>query len=98
MVPGHREAACVRSFIQDATQEALRFLRHSVNQHLVLLLHATTPLTLHVRAADSVFRGQWFQAIEKLRAFATQKNIHVTLVIHPRKEADDVEIGVSSGV
>jgi twinkle protein len=31
-----------------------------------------------------------------LRHFATSTNCHVTLVIHPRKEADDVPLGLSS--
>ena len=30
-----------------------------------------------------------FQIIEKFRKFATKYNVHVTLVIHPRKENDD---------
>jgi twinkle protein len=35
-------------------------------------------------------------AIEVFRTFATRKNVHVTLVIHPRKEAEGVQLGVSS--
>jgi len=35
-------------------------------------------------------------SIEKFRKFATQKNIHVTLVIHPRKEADNEPLGMQS--
>ena len=31
-----------------------------------------------------------FQIIEKFRKFATKYNVHVTLVIHPRKENDDI--------
>eukprot|EP01083_Nonionella_stella_P238747 836449_1 len=36
------------------------------------------------------------QAIEKLRKFATDKNVHVSLVIHPRKEQDGSPLGLSS--
>jgi twinkle protein len=36
------------------------------------------------------------RALSKLRQFATSKNVHVTLVIHPRKEADRSSLGVSS--
>uniref|UniRef100_A0A6A7G2X4 Twinkle protein n=2 Tax=Hirondellea gigas TaxID=1518452 RepID=A0A6A7G2X4_9CRUS len=36
------------------------------------------------------------QAIEKFRRFATRKNIHITLVIHPRKESDDAPLGLAS--
>ena len=36
------------------------------------------------------------RSIEKFRRFATHKNIHVTLVIHPRKEADNEPLGMQS--
>jgi twinkle protein len=36
------------------------------------------------------------KAIDAFRAFATNKNVHITLVIHPRKEAENVALGVSS--
>eukprot|EP00656_Telonema_subtile_P044245 TRINITY_DN50532_c0_g1_i1.p1 TRINITY_DN50532_c0_g1~~TRINITY_DN50532_c0_g1_i1.p1 ORF type:complete len:579 (+),score=141.24 TRINITY_DN50532_c0_g1_i1:307-2043(+) len=36
------------------------------------------------------------RAIEKFRKFATQKNVHVTLVIHPRKEQDGEPLGITS--
>ncbi|AFZ80208.1 DNA polymerase I family member protein [Theileria equi strain WA] len=35
-------------------------------------------------------------AIEKFRRFATHKNVHVSLVVHPRKEADGIPLGLSS--
>ncbi|KAK1442021.1 twinkle-like protein [Babesia gibsoni] len=35
-------------------------------------------------------------AIEKFRRFATHKNVHVSLVVHPRKEADGAALGLSS--
>lgn len=35
-------------------------------------------------------------AISAFRQFATTKNVHVTLVIHPRKENDDVELQTAS--
>ncbi|KAK2197360.1 bifunctional Archaeal primase DnaG-twinkle [Babesia duncani] len=35
-------------------------------------------------------------AIEKFRRFATHKNVHVSLVVHPRKEADGSPLGLSS--
>ncbi|RHY31422.1 hypothetical protein DYB32_003516, partial [Aphanomyces invadans] len=35
-------------------------------------------------------------ALDKFRKFATAKNVHVTLVIHPRKEQDDVDLTLSS--
>ncbi|KAK1934719.1 putative DNA polymerase I [Babesia divergens] len=35
-------------------------------------------------------------AIEKFRRFATHKNVHVSLVVHPRKEADGTALGLSS--
>eukprot|EP00808_Paulinella_micropora_P023520 g12676.t1 len=36
------------------------------------------------------------QAISKFRNFATDHNVHITLVIHPRKEQDRSLLGVSS--
>eukprot|EP01088_Endostelium_zonatum_P000208 TRINITY_DN1034_c2_g1_i1.p1 TRINITY_DN1034_c2_g1~~TRINITY_DN1034_c2_g1_i1.p1 ORF type:complete len:899 (-),score=259.30 TRINITY_DN1034_c2_g1_i1:44-2740(-) len=36
------------------------------------------------------------KAIESFRAFASSKNVHVTLVIHPRKEDDDVPLNTAS--
>ena len=35
-------------------------------------------------------------AVEKFRKFATEKNIHVTLVVHPRKEDEGAKLGISS--
>ncbi len=36
------------------------------------------------------------RAIESFRQFASQRNVHVSLVIHPRKEADNSSLGLSS--
>lgn len=36
------------------------------------------------------------RAVEKFRAFSTQNNVHVSLVIHPRKEDDDQALKTSS--
>jgi twinkle protein len=36
------------------------------------------------------------KAIERFRTFATKHDVHVTLVIHPRKEADDTLLSLSS--
>ena len=35
-------------------------------------------------------------AIEKFRKFATEHNVHVTLVVHPRKEDEASKLGISS--
>ena len=35
-------------------------------------------------------------ALEKFRKFATANNVHITLVIHPRKEDDDTLLNMSS--
>jgi twinkle protein len=35
-------------------------------------------------------------AIEKFRKFATDRNVHVTLVVHPRKEDEGARLGISS--
>lgn len=36
------------------------------------------------------------RAIEKLRNFCTKKNVHVTLVVHPRKTDEEQSLGLSS--
>jgi len=35
-------------------------------------------------------------AVEKFRKFATEKNVHITLVVHPRKEDEGSKLGISS--
>lgn len=35
-------------------------------------------------------------AVEKFRRFATERNVHVTLVVHPRKEDEGSRLGISS--
>lgn len=35
-------------------------------------------------------------AIEKFRKFATKHNVHVTLVVHPRKEDESSKLSISS--
>lgn len=35
-------------------------------------------------------------AVERFRRFATEKNVHVVLVVHPRKESDQFRLGISS--
>lgn len=35
-------------------------------------------------------------AIEKFRKFATERNVHVTLVVHPRKEDESAKLSISS--
>ncbi|CAN0157031.1 unnamed protein product, partial [Discosporangium mesarthrocarpum] len=47
-------------------------------------------------------RGQWDKfdaqdtALDKFRKFATDKNVHITLVIHPRKEDEHTKLTTSS--
>lgn len=36
------------------------------------------------------------RTVAALRAFATNRNVHITLVIHPRKEMDDTPLGLAS--
>ena len=36
------------------------------------------------------------RTVAALRSFATTKNVHITLVIHPRKEMDDTPLGLAS--
>lgn len=35
-------------------------------------------------------------AIERFRKFATDRNVHVTLVVHPRKEQEDSKLSMAS--
>ena len=36
------------------------------------------------------------RALDLFRQFATSKNVHITLVVHPRKEAENSPLGISS--
>lgn len=36
------------------------------------------------------------RTVSALRSFATNRNVHITLVIHPRKELDDTPLGLAS--
>ena len=36
------------------------------------------------------------RTVSALRSFATNRNVHITLVIHPRKELDDTRLGLAS--
>merc|ERR1711924_547088 len=36
------------------------------------------------------------QAIEKFRVFASSHNVHVTIVVHPKKDPDGSQLGISS--
>lgn len=49
----------------------------------------------HVSSNENKFDVQDL-AIDKFRRFATDKNVHVTLVVHPRKEDEGVRLGLSS--
>jgi twinkle protein len=46
-------------------------------------------------AAGSKFDIQ-DRALEEFRRFASTKNVHITLVIHPRKTEDDRPLNVAS--
>ena len=37
------------------------------------------------------------RAIHLFRAFATSRNVHVTIVIHPRKEDDSLPLSIRYG-
>jgi hypothetical protein len=38
----------------------------------------------------------WLQSVHKLRMFATDRGVHITLVIHPRKEDESTLLTLSS--
>lgn len=53
--------------------------------------HRSTLFVFTMRRVDVALFQE--HAIEVFRSFATNKNVHVTLVIHPRKEQDGVQLG-----
>lgn len=66
-----------------------RLYRHIVLDNLQFMLSSQTTNSLDkFDLSDRV--------ISALRHFATTTGVHVTLVIHPRKEADDTSLGLSS--
>lgn len=52
-------------------------------------------MTSYLSRGDDRFSAQ-NHVISALRNFASTRNVHVTLVIHPRKENDDVELQTAS--
>eukprot|EP01134_Creolimax_fragrantissima_P003768 CFRG3768T1 len=65
-------------------------VQHVVLDNLQFMLSSTS-----LRGKFDKFDTQDF-AIAEFRRFATEKNVHVTLVIHPRKERDDEALQIAS--
>ena len=80
------------------SSESLSILTVYVNdvEHIILdnLQFMTSRKELQNRSFDK-FDVQDV-AIEKFRKFATEKNVHISLVVHPRKEQEDSKLTISS--
>lgn len=73
---------------------SLAFAHHAL--HL-----RTLPCLSHYAVGGSPSRGfdkfdAQDRALDRFRAFATRRDVHLTLVIHPRKEAEDEPLSMSS--
>ena len=64
-------------------------VQHIILDNLQFMLGTST------RGRSTVFEAQ-DTALEKFRRFATDKNVHITLVIHPRKEQDGAPLSLAS--
>ncbi len=79
-------------------QEVIEAMEYAVYVHDVqhiILDNLQFMLSGQGRASADKFELQ-DRAIEAFRQFASQRNVHVSLVIHPRKEADNSSLGLAS--
>jgi twinkle protein len=87
----------LRFFGSTEVEEVLDAMEYAVYAHDVqhiLLDNVQFMMAGQGRGFDKFERQD--AALDKFRLFASQKNIHLTLVIHPRKEQEDVDLNLSS--
>ncbi|EDV29509.1 uncharacterized protein TRIADDRAFT_18685, partial [Trichoplax adhaerens] len=79
----------IKRVIQTMEHAAYIFdIEHIIVDNLQFLLNVDT-------RDDFAFRQQNL-ALSLFRRFASEKNVHVTLVVHPRKENDDTDLQMAS--
>mmetsp|Transcript_68417 Transcript_68417/g.190188 ORF Transcript_68417/g.190188 Transcript_68417/m.190188 type:complete len:358 (-) Transcript_68417:362-1435(-) len=83
----------------DQVIDAMDFAVYAYDVEHVIIDNLQFMLSRLGRRSGGDFNSRFDQqdlAIEKFRRFATDKNVHITLVVHPRKEDEGVRLGLSS--
>lgn len=78
----------------DEVLDAMEYAVYAYDVQHILLDNVQFMMAGQGRGYDKFERQD--AALDKFRRFASQKNVHLTLVIHPRKEQDDVDLTLSS--
>ncbi|KAJ0411941.1 hypothetical protein ATCC90586_009898 [Pythium insidiosum] len=78
----------------DEVLDAMEYAVYAYDVQHVLLDNVQFMMAGQGRGYDKFERQD--AALDKFRRFASQQNVHVTLVIHPRKEQEDVDLTLSS--
>lgn len=82
----------------DDVLDAMEYASYVLDVEHIILDNMQFMITRETGRSNSTFDKFDMQdiAIEKFRKFATEKNVHVTLVVHPRKEDEGARLGMSS--
>ncbi|GLD98782.1 hypothetical protein PINS_up007500 [Pythium insidiosum] len=78
----------------DEVLDAMEYAVYAYDVQHVLLDNVQFMMAGQGRGYDKFERQD--AALDKFRRFASQQNVHVTLVIHPRKEQEDADLTLSS--
>lgn len=78
----------------DEVLDAMEYAVYAYDVQHILLDNLQFMMSGQGRGFDKFERQD--AALDKFRRFATQKNVHLTLVIHPRKEQEDADLTLSS--
>ncbi|TMW66541.1 hypothetical protein Poli38472_004306 [Pythium oligandrum] len=78
----------------DEVLDAMEYAVYAYDVQHILLDNVQFMMAGQGRGYDKFERQD--AALDKFRKFASQKNVHLTLVIHPRKEQEDVDLTLTS--
>ncbi|KAF0695088.1 Aste57867_14073 [Aphanomyces stellatus] len=78
----------------DEVLDAMEYAVYAYDVQHIILDNVQFMMSGQGRGYDKFERQD--AALDKFRKFATAKNVHITLVIHPRKEQDDTDLTLSS--
>jgi twinkle protein len=78
----------------DEVLDAMDYAVYAYDVQHILLDNVQFMMSGQGRGFDKFERQD--EALEKFRKFATIKNVHITLVVHPRKEAEDHDLTLAS--
>ncbi|KDO18497.1 hypothetical protein SPRG_16173 [Saprolegnia parasitica CBS 223.65] len=78
----------------DEVLDAMEYAVYAYDVQHILLDNIQFMMSGQGRGYDKFERQD--AALDKFRKFASAKNVHITLVVHPRKEQDDTDLSLSS--